>query len=179
MVGKASMKRFEIVVLLIIVFGFGCASTQKTTKQEQQKPPKPEIKQVEDLDPLALTDDNFVIEPKYKEPKSDNNITYFQKDSIISTESDSEMVKIITVRGFRVQIGQVINEEDAAEVRREAMLTFENANVYLVFDAPNYKIRVGDFEKRRKAEELQDKAISLGYKDAWIVPTMVEKKINQ
>jgi hypothetical protein len=173
------MKRIKIVVLLIILVVFGCSSTQKTIKQEQQNPKKPKIKMVEDLDPVALADDNFVIKPKFKEPKPDKNISYFQKDSTVSVESDSEMVKIINVRGFRIQIGQVINEEDASEIRREAMLTFENANVYLIFDAPNYKIRVGDFEKRRDAEELQDKAISLGYKDAWIVPTMIEKEVIQ
>lgn len=173
------MKRIEIVVFMIILFVFGCSSTQKTIKQEQQNLKKPNIKMVEDLDPVTLTDDDFVIKPKFEDPKPVNNVNYFQKDSTVSVESDSEMVKIINVRGFRIQIGQVINEEDAGEIRREAMLTFENANVYLIFDAPNYKIRVGDFEKRRDAEKLQDKAISLGYKDAWIVPTMIEKEVIQ
>ena len=133
---------------------------------------------VEDFDPLVLTDDNFVIEPKFIDQNSGREARPTIIDSLQTVHPDSEQVKIVFVKGYRVQIGSFTNIEDANEIKRAAMLNFEDVNVYSIFEPPRYKIRVGDFERRRNAETFQDKAISLGFENAWIVPTVVEKKIK-
>ena len=40
---------------------------------------------------------------------------------------------------------------------------------------PNYKLRVGNFVNRKEAESFQKKIVRLGYRTAWVVPTMIEK----
>jgi len=39
---------------------------------------------------------------------------------------------------------------------------------------PNYKLRVGNFDSRKKAEAYRNKVIQLGYRSAWVVPTLIE-----
>jgi len=171
------MNRIWIILLSTILIFLGCATTKKTSEPTEQVKEEPEIKMIEDLDPMTLTDDDFVIEPKIKDEVPKKTYTNAKTEALISIGSDSADVKIINVQGYRVQIGSFTNIDDANEIKREAMLSFEDVNVYSIFDPPYYKIRVGDFEDRREAESLQEKAVSRGFKDAWIVRTLVEKKV--
>lgn len=172
------MKR-SFFVLLLFSFFFGCATTQKSTAPSNQGKAEPEMKPVEDFDPVKLKDDDFVIPAKVNDFVVTGKKQTESSNAVTTATIDSGAVKTVQVRGYRVQIGAFRNQEDAEKVRREAMLNFENANVYLIFEPPNYKIRVGDFESRRDAEGLLQKAISMSFKDAWIVRTLVEKKVKK
>ena len=46
--------------------------------------------------------------------------------------------------------------------------------IYIKFELPNYKLRVGNFDSRKKAEAYRNKVIQLGYRSAWVVPTLIE-----
>ncbi len=177
------MRKFVILLTLSAIIYLccvttRCATTQKTSDPAVENTEQPQIKMVEDFDPLLLTDDNFVIEPKFIDQNSGREARPVRIDSLITVHPDSEQVKIVLVKGYRVQICSFTNMEDANEIKREAMLNFEDLNIYSIFDPPRYKIRIGDFEQRRNAETFQDKAISLGFENAWIVPTLVEKIIK-
>ena len=50
-----------------------------------------------------------------------------------------------------------------------------NEQIYIIFELPNYKLRVGNFVNRKEAESFQKKIVRLGYRTAWVVPTMIEK----
>lgn len=171
------MNRLKFLLWLVPVFllGVGCAATRKPVSKEE----KPEVKLVEDFDPMTLTDDDFIVTPRYKEPRPGEKYTFARADSTHPVPGDSGNVKMIHIQGYRIQVGAVTNQEDAVELRRQAMLNFGDANVYLIFEPPYYKIRVGDFERRRDAESFQKKAVKLGYRDAWIVRTVIEKKVRQ
>ena len=160
-----------LLIFFICVF-WGCASTQNGVQQDEQQD-KNATGIVEDFDPATLGDIEFVVAPKFgKEQKTrgaEQYLTTGDKENITGEE------KILKIPGYRVQVGSMTNQGDAAEIQREAMLQFEDANVYLEFEIPYYKIRVGDFELRNDAEDLQKKAVGLGYSDAWIVRTIIEK----
>lgn len=152
----------------------GCAASKNTV---QQDPPQDKNSSgiVEDLDPASLGELEYVVEPRLERQQKKPGVEQYLTPG--QTEGDTSGVEeIIKVPGFRVQIGSLSNQVDAGEIQREAMLQFEDANVYLEFEIPYYKIRVGDFEVRNDAEELQKKAVGLGYSDAWIVRTIIEKK---
>lgn len=76
------------------------------------------------------------------------------------------------VAGFRVQLISTDSEADARECEQKALLDFKN-NVYLIFDPPNYKVRIGDFQDRAQANEFKERAIRLGYVNAWVVQSRV------
>ena len=52
-------------------------------------------------------------------------------------------------------------------------------SVYVEFETPNYKVRVGDFIDRDSAELLQQKLLNMGYKSAWILRTRITAQIAE
>lgn len=76
------------------------------------------------------------------------------------------------ILGFRVQIFASNTEENASRVAADARAVFTDP-VYIEYVAPYYKVRVGDYLTREEIESLKNKALSLGYRGAFIVETMV------
>ncbi len=76
------------------------------------------------------------------------------------------------ILGFRVQIFASNTEENASRVAADARAVFTD-QVYIEYVAPYYKVRVGDYLTREEIESLKNKALSLGYRGAFIVETMV------
>ena len=77
------------------------------------------------------------------------------------------------VKGYRVQIviSQNVNE---LEVIQDKLTKSVDKKIYIIFELPNYKLRVGNFLNRKEAESFQKKIVRLGYRTAWVVPTMIE-----
>ena len=78
------------------------------------------------------------------------------------------------VQGYRVQVFVSSNRENAQKIKVEAEEIFPE-RVYVPYDAPYYKVRVGDCLTRREAELLLEKAVRHGYRDAWVVRTLVNQ----
>ena len=52
-------------------------------------------------------------------------------------------------------------------------------SVYVDFEAPNYKVRVGDFIDRDIAETLQQELVQMGYNSAWILRTRINSQASR
>jgi hypothetical protein len=76
------------------------------------------------------------------------------------------------VYGFRVQIFASSTEENASRVASDAREMFTD-RIYVEYVSPYYKVRVGDYLTREEVEPLKNKALSLGYRGAFVVETMV------
>lgn len=74
--------------------------------------------------------------------------------------------------GFRVQLHSTRVEEEARATVQKAVSSFPE-NVYLMFDNPFFKVRLGDCPSRVDADSLQQRAIQQGYASAWIVRSHV------
>ncbi len=71
---------------------------------------------------------------------------------------------------FRIQIF----ESSVASIARAEAKRFQNIfgdTVYTDFETPLYKLRIGNFQKRKDAEEAVESISRLGAKDAWIIRT--------
>jgi hypothetical protein len=79
------------------------------------------------------------------------------------------------VYGYRVQVFASSTEQGAEKAAAAAREVFSEP-IYIEYVAPLYKVRVGDCFSRGEADALKKKAISLGYRDAWIVESLVERK---
>ena len=157
------MKYFALLCLCIII---GCSSTKSVTKQDEQT----DRKYDESFDPLVLQDDDIEFPAIVKNEK--------QKNVQGSNQSFPENRK--EVNGFRVQIVATQNLEKATLLEEEAKSQFSinGHQTYLVFEAPLYKIRIGDFTSRDEAEELKIQALKYGYRESFIVRTKVNKKTS-
>ena len=116
----------------------------------------------ESFDPLNL------VEPDLKLPiiirTNDNipqNLTNFIPDSIVD--------------GFRIQVVSTNDLNLANSMANEIKEKF-SFQAYIIFDSPNYKLRLGDFNSRKNAELIKKDLVKNGYNKSWIIRTKVLKK---
>ena len=89
-------------------------------------------------------------------------------------ESKNELGQI-TKEVFRIQIF----ESSVASIARAEAKRFQNIlgdTVYIDFETPLYKLRIGSFKNRKSAEEAVESISRLGAKDAWIIRTKAKSK---
>jgi hypothetical protein len=155
----------KYLLLIFIVFLFGCAAT-KDTVQETTEEVAP-LKYDESFDPLSLNDDDIIIAAELPGANTSPN------GSDPDTGAQNEEIK--EINGFRVQILATKNIETASLFEQEASERFQNQGhkTYLIFEAPLYKIRVGDCKERSLAESLQDLAKDYGYRESFIVKSKI------
>ena len=75
--------------------------------------------------------------------------------------------------GYRIQIF----ESTVSSIARAEAKRFQNIlgdSVYIDFEAPLYKLRIGNFIDRKKAERAIESIKRLGAKDSWIVRTKID-----
>lgn len=154
----------------------------------------------EDFDPLSLPEEKIdfrriklpkkeINENKEEDNKVELSKFSSQKSHIESTENSTLTEGIGTdtlltktperevAWGWRVQICALTDEGQARNVYMSALLKFDE-HVYLTYDSPYYKVRIGDCLSRYEADELQRLASEKGFDDAWVVRTKVYKPIE-
>lgn len=78
--------------------------------------------------------------------------------------------------GYRIQIffDSGSNARNKANnERRRFMALFSHTKAYITFDAPNFKVRVGDFRTRLEAEKMLLE-IQKHFEMAYVVPSKIE-----
>lgn len=165
------MKR-TVAYLSIIVFIFallGCNTTKNLGYQKQSSNDEEKNTGIvnEFFDPLILDEEDLKVKKTISaESKSDQ-----VKEDV--SKPGTEFQKTESGAGFRVQICAVSNEERAKEIQRDALLKFINEEIYLIYDNPYYKVRVGNCPTRYEADKLQQLAVEKGFEDAWVVRTNI------
>ncbi len=77
--------------------------------------------------------------------------------------------------GFRVQVFSSASIDDARARKAEVEALHPTEWVYLEYDPPAYKVRLGNFLNRFEADRFAKVLIDEGYPDAWTVPARVVK----
>lgn len=73
--------------------------------------------------------------------------------------------------GYRIQIFMESGNEalnTAEEIKEAFAKKYNNTPAYLIFAAPYYRVRVGDFRTRLQAEKFLQK-INRNYPNAWVI----------
>ncbi|MBN2413141.1 SPOR domain-containing protein [candidate division KSB1 bacterium] len=168
------MKIFKVylsVFILILFFMTNCSGPNAVRKNNRnEKSPETGMEMNENFDPLSLGDYITDIPEKKDSKTSFYDINQFIKGDAQDSVNSGELVS-----GYRVQLISTRNEAEARTVKLDAMLSFPS-HIYMIFDNPYYKIRVGDFISRFDANELQEIAVKKGFNEAWVVKTNVYKQ---
>ena len=80
--------------------------------------------------------------------------------------------------GFRVQV-LATRYFERAESLAVIMKNTVSDSVYVDFEAPNYKVRIGDFIDRDSAESLQQELVQMGYNSAWILRARINSQASR
>lgn len=162
-------KKLGFILLILMIVG--CAS-QKSVRKDDTIPPVKDndITIDESFDPTGLKEEEIQI----KKSRSTEAKSNFDSSILNKTETLQD-----NAQGYRVQICAVSDEFQARDIQKEAILKF-NEKVYLIYDSPYYKVRVGNCTTRYDADQLQKLAEEKGFADSWVVKTKVkpQKKSN-
>lgn len=88
-----------------------------------------------------------------------------------------DSVKSIS-EGYRVQV-LATRYFERADSLAVIMKNTVSDSVYVDFEAPNYKVRIGDFIDRDSAESLQQELVQMGYNSAWILRARINSQASR
>ena len=122
-------------------------------------------------DSLFWFDMNTVLDPVPNTPKVMDKIFGTSQLGVLDSLKN---VRITTQDGFRLQVFETSSVEEAKRSLRKFEKALDDA-VYMIFDAPLYKLRTGNFVTKKEAENEKLKLNREGYKDVWIVRSRIEQ----
>jgi hypothetical protein len=170
---------FAVLLLLLIA---GCKG-QGRYGEESGTPTTSTTTSDEGFDPLELPQDSRIVPqlvPKHGEIRGiDAGNNSQLTDSAISDSANNTIVtpQMDTLASQALRI-QIYATELFAEAKRELRIAEEvfDQPVFLDYEVPYYKVRVGGFANRKEAETYLLKAKSAGYSNAWVVAVRVNTK---
>jgi hypothetical protein len=115
-------------------------------------------------------DPNKLRDPEPKWPKIINPINSKNLSNQDSTSLDSAS---IIVEGFRIQLFATRDRFNAEKFQIDFGKIYDK-KIYVIFEAPNYKVRIGNFIDRNRAEKVRSEFSKKGYPSAWIIRTKIE-----
>jgi cell division protein FtsN len=132
-------------------------------------------KEVKEDDGATLEEFVAKSEKNFQPSKYDDDIEKIKNaDSSANTVAPEEKIlpkaSIDTVSGYRVQVLFTADIEHANMVKDSLSTLLPNEYVYLVYDSPNYKVRIGNYVSHADADAMVKRIAGLGYPDAWVVP---------
>ena len=176
----------EIVIVLSTVLVFaGCSEKAGPAEELRQIEAEP-AEQTARFNPFDLPQDGEIIprlHPKTAPIFSTNSADTANADSLPLPADKPAIVERplnlgidkLNNQTFRIQIGATELFGDARREKKIAEEVFDQP-VYLDYEVPYYKLRVGSFADRRSAEQYLQKAKMAGYKTAWVVTVRVSVK---
>lgn len=163
-------------LLLLLFFGCSASVDDRFSRGEDKiesefseiEVSKTEIIPNEDFDfsKYATTPDTSLIPiKKYVEKQPTYEDLWFTYDD----EPSYKTFRQKKVKGFRVQILSTDNYNQADSLRSIVYFKTNNKNIYIDFESPFYKVKVGDYSDVNSANELGFKLRQLGFSSTLVI----------
>jgi cell division septation protein DedD len=153
--------RYVSFVMIAALFSLGCAQLDKLRSRDKSETTEPVVEDTTvnlPYDPLSLGPDVFALAAAEESAESNSNAQ--------------------TTSGFRVQIGAFVDEKRAQDLAIAAERSLQ-VKSYVVFDRPFYRVRIGNCDTMKQAEELKSAATAKGFPDARITSDRIEPAPKQ
>ena len=99
--------------------------------------------------------------------------TILYADDEVFKDDPSKMDKqFIETSGYRIQLISTQNLAEAITAKAKADSTV-SVPVYVDFEPPNYKVRIGNYITNEEAMNVQLLMQKQGFKNAWVVPSKI------
>lgn len=152
---------FSTVILALLLVGNSSASAQSTARRSTS---------VSASSPRPVDDDT--VEAQVEAARgivlhADPRLTVLVKKS-----SNIKRGLIRSGRGYRVQIYAGNDRAAATRVKVDFMRRFPGVRTYMTYVAPQFRVKVGDFQSRGDAQRLYSQINSI-YRPTMIVPDII------
>lgn len=165
-----------LILLLTAVLAAGCGTGEETTRQAAPDAER-QIKKEPKRHPLSYYEST--LRPAMFDAEVDSVRRVHEEERVrqaLEIPQDSLVLEEEAILGFRIQIASSASIDDAGAVKMAAQGQFVADTVYVVYDPPVYKVRVGDFTTRLEANQRLQQVQEIGYPDAWVVPDKVVRR---
>jgi hypothetical protein len=125
----------------------------------------------EDFDITPYKTEIIIPENKKSGVVENQNVWFDYGSPEIETKTKT---LIGTTDGFRVLVLTTDNLEEANQIKADVYFSQNSNETYIDFEPPFYKVKVGDFDNQKTADDLRFKLNQLGYKEAKVI----KDKIN-
>ena len=122
-------------------------------------------------DSLFWFDMNSVLDPPPNTPKVMDGIFGTSRLKVLDSLKN---VRRSSSEGFRLQIFETVSKDKADSTLFHFQKILQDT-VYLIFEAPLYKLRFGNFMTKKEAEIQKGKLVRLGFKNIWIVRSRIRQ----
>ncbi len=155
----------SIPVMILALLLAGCGATKESTTGGRA-----------DSD-AAIRSFESVFQPSDHDPLKPRTQDRVPRrpDSLATQDANETLTPTAaeTVQGFRVQVYSSTEIDVARAKKAEFEAAFPEEWFYLDYQAPTYKLRVGNFLTRFEAERFARTLTDQGYREAWTVPETV------
>ena len=120
----------------------------------------------------TTVDSNTVV--VHKDPRIELLVT---KQAQINEETSRDSRK--TTKGFRLMIISTNNRDEAISAKTKVYTFFPELKSYLLYQAPYFKLKVGNFKDRKEAEDYQERLQKYFPKGVFIMNDTIEIKLDK
>ena len=122
-------------------------------------------------DSLYWFDMSTVRDPIPKTPKVLDRIFGTSQLDVLDSIKNA---RFTTQNGLRLQVFESSSVEEVNRILQKLDRALPDS-LYLVFEAPLYKIRYGNFVTKNQADATKETLAKKGYKNIWIVRSRIEQ----
>jgi hypothetical protein len=180
---KNYLNSFRVAFFLFLIsllVSCGTSTNSRYSKTDEQK--KKENTSTEDkIANTSTLKEDFDITPYKTEIVIPEKKTYSRKNEkniwfdYGTQQTETKPKSLVgTEQGYRVLVLTTDNFEEADQIKADIYFSKIADEVYVDFEPPFYKVKVGDFESQKSADDLKFKLSQLGYKEAKVI----KDKIN-
>lgn len=167
-------KKIPLILTVVLFLGiYGCKSTEKTTTDVDEDTPQEELSEMSSEQRAMLDRTRSQLSDLYVSQKQD------MPEAFLNADSASEETNRNSSDGYRVQILSTRDVAQADSVANsfrswaDSTISGYQANAYQSFRQPHYRVHIGDFQDREKANKFS-RLIKFQYPDAWVVHDEIE-----
>ncbi len=112
-----------------------------------------------------------------------SNAVYVVKDSRLDllTKKKAEINKKAAdakrpTKGYRIQVLNTTDRTQAFKVKAKLLSVYPEHKTYLMYQAPYFKIRIGNFVEKSEADDLKKELARLFPAGVFVIPSDIEGK---
>ena len=79
-----------------------------------------------------------------------------------------------TYRGYRIQVLSTGSRDNAFDMRAALQINFPEHKTYVVYQSPNFKVRIGNFLRREDADNFRKQLLKTYPEGLYIVEDVIE-----
>lgn len=164
---------FSLITALLIS---SCGSSIDSISSRYKHTEEEKVIVIEKSDSALIED--FDFSPyflKVEEKKPQNNVSNSKHDDLWWNYPKVDNSKKISVRlpGYRVQVLATDDLDEAQQMRSDIYFKTNKNDIYISFQAPLYKVKVGDYATTSGANNLAFKLNQLGFSPTQVVADTV------